>query len=146
MGNIKSRIEIGKGVLQGFSVLTGTATLTINEQVVVGNNTKFLSEVKIGDYFYDDIENKCYRIGMVRSNTELWLDKVATNTYAGSVKVVREFPTSITYTNTTDTAIIVDGLSFEGSVSNMISLDTSIPAITFDATGSSLRIDLFFGY
>ena len=106
------------------SSLTGTVSSAADSKMLVGTNTLFLTELRVGDYVYDNTNTELREVESIQSNTELRLKVGFTNALSGAtVKRVVNNATqitgaasggdvTITKPNTDNTLTIRDGNSY----------------------------------
>lgn len=145
MSKIDSRTVSNVGVIQDTKTLTGTINIVNDSRYIEGTNTIFKSELRLGDWIYDPTNVKIYQVQGILENTKLWITELATANYNGSLIASVNNPNSITYTNIGAVNVLVNGQTLKAGESQNYNFSVNLPAILYDATGGSLRIDLIYG-
>lgn len=82
-------ITTNEDTVPASSALTGTWTAAANSKRLLGASTTALSQIKIGQFIFDDANNEIRKVQDVQDNTNVILEKGFSNALSGAtLKVV----------------------------------------------------------
>lgn len=105
------------------TTLTGTLTASTISRVVEGSGTAFLSEIRAGDYLFDENNPQIIEVDWVKSDTELWLKTPVATAIAGSAKATIGSKRQISVIASGDTITTVDADGNSGEIPAGLSIN-----------------------
>ena len=104
------------------SSLTGTVSCAADSKLVTGSSTAFKSELRRGDYLYDNTNGEIRRVDIIKSDTELYLFDGFTNLLSGAT-IKRVVVNSRQYSITAEDGNVT--ITYEDDTTLQLSQDNS---------------------